>query len=98
MANTEHKQENPPSSDHGAPTITVTVFAPRVPDPKQFTWPKTMKVGDAAAAAAAEFGYQGGSPSFENEANVVLDRNKPLVAEGVKDGDKLELVDAGRGV
>ena len=91
-------QGHKPEHDHGPPTVTVTVFAPKIPDPKSFTWEKTMKVGDAAAAAAKAFGYEGGNPSFENEADVVLDRSKPLVAEGVRDGDKLELVDAGRGV
>lgn len=87
-----------PGADHGPPTITVKVFTPKDPSPKSFTWPKTMKVGDAAAEAAKAFGYEGGSPSFQNSAGVVLDRNKPLVAEGVSDGDELELVDAGGGV
>ncbi len=83
--------------DHAGPTITVTVFAPSQTEPKQFTWPKTMKVGDAAAAAAAAFGIDAESPTFQKGENV-LDRHKPLVAEGVKDGDELELVSAGGGV
>ncbi len=78
--------------------ITVTVYAPRAVEPKEFTWPKTKKVGEAAQEAAIAFGYEPSSPTFQNENEEVLDRNKPLVAEKVKDGDTLELVDSGGGV
>ena len=78
--------------------ITVTVFAPKSPDPKQFTWLKTMRVGEAAQAAAAAFGYQGGNPALQNQEGTVLDNQKTLVAAGVRDGDTLELVDHGGGV
>lgn len=78
--------------------FTVTVFAPRAVEPKEFTFPKTMKVGDAAREAATAFGYEGGNPTFQAEDGRVLDRQKPLVAEGVEDGDKLELTDIGGGV
>lgn len=92
----------PPSSDpkrpHGPPTVTVEVFAPRDPTSKSFTWPQSMKAGEAAAEAAAAFGYEGGTPTFQDAEGRVLDRNKPLVAAGVRDGDRLELVDAGGGV
>lgn len=84
--------------DHGPPTINVTVFAPGFTEPKQFTWPKTKKVGEAAAEAAAAFGITAESPTFQNQQDEILDRNKPLVAAGVRDGDKLELVSAGGGV
>ena len=77
--------------------ITVTVHAPRALEPKTFTWEKTMKVGDAAQEAALAFGYQAGSPTFQ-KGQQILDRNKPLVAEKIVDGDVLELVDAGGGV
>jgi hypothetical protein len=83
---------------HGPPTVTVTVFAPRATDPRTFTWPQTMKVGEAAAQAADAFGYRPGTPSFQDAAGEVLDRDKPLVAAGVRDGDELELVDVGGGV
>jgi hypothetical protein len=83
---------------HGAPTITVTVFAPRATEPRTYTWPKTTRVGDAAAEAAGDFGYAPGTPSFQNTAGEVLDRDKPLVAAGVRDSDELELVDVGGGV
>lgn len=79
-------------------TVTVTVFSPRTPDPKEFSWPKTMKVEDAAREAADAFGHQGGSPSLQNEEGDVLDRQKPFVAESVEDGDRLELVDVGGAV
>jgi hypothetical protein len=83
----------------GPPSVTVTVFAPRNADSREFTFPQTMKVAEAARQAADAVGYAaGGNPTFENADNEVLDRNKPLVAAGVRDGDKLELVDAGGGV
>jgi hypothetical protein len=78
--------------------MTVTVFAPRATDPRTFTWPQTMKIGEAAAQAADAFGYQPGTPSFHTAAGEVLDRDKPLIAAGVREGDELELVDVGGGV
>ncbi len=89
-----------PSGKHtGPPTITVTVTAPRDPDnPRSFAWPKTMKVEDAAAEAAAAFGYEPGTHTFTNTDGDALDRNKPLVTAGVEDGDELDLVDVGGGV
>ena len=90
------KNEKPPKPEKNE--ITVTVFAPKSPDPKQFTWLKTMRVGEAAQAAATAFGYQGGSPALQNQQGKVLDNKKPLVAEGVQDGDTLELIDSGGGV
>jgi len=82
----------------GPPTVTVNVYEPSSPDPRQFTWPKNMRVGDAADEAAKEFGVNAESPTFQNADEEVLDRNKPLVAEGVRDGDSLDLVSAGGGV
>ena len=52
--------------------------------------------GNAQQAAQA-FGYEGGSPTFQKGEDI-LDRNKPLVAEKIQDGDVLDLVDAGGGV
>ena len=86
------------TSQAAPPTITVTVHAPPVPDPKEFTWAKTTKVGVAADEAAAAFGLAAEEPSFQNTDGEVLDRAKPLVAEGVVDGDVLDLVSAGGGV
>lgn len=83
---------------HAGPTVTVTVFFPAATDPREFTWPKSKKVGEAATEAASAFGVTDGSPTFENSEDQVLDRNKPLVAAGVRTGDKLELVDVGGGV
>lgn len=79
-------------------TITVCVFSPTSPDPKEFTWPRSLRVGEAAAQAAAEFGHAPGNPTFRNADGDILDRDRPLVAAGVRDGDKLELVDVGGGV
>jgi hypothetical protein len=77
--------------------ITVTVRAPRALEPKQFTWNKTTKVAEAANEAAQSFGYAESTPTFQKGEDI-LDRNKPLGAEKVQDGDVLDLVDAGGGV
>jgi hypothetical protein len=99
METHEQAEKKPPHEDHGPPTITVVVFSPREPNPKTFTWLKTKLVGEAAAEAAASFGYPPGlTASFQNSAGDVLDRDKPLVAAGVRDGDSLEIVDVGGGV
>lgn len=82
----------------GAPTVTVMVHVPSQVDPKQYTWPKTLKVADAALQVAADFGIEAEAPTFQNTQDEVLDRQKPLVAAGVRDGDVLELVSAGGGV
>ena len=89
---------NKKEKHHGPPEITVTVYQPSEPDPKDFTWPKNKNIGEAADEAADEFGLSAEKPTFQNANDEVLDRNKPLVAEGVKDGDVLELVSAGGGV
>jgi len=78
--------------------VRVEVFVPSQVDGKSFTWLGDMLVSAAAAEAAAEFGIQGWTPSFQNDAKKVLDRNQSLLAQGVDSGDSLELVDAGGGV
>lgn len=86
------------NEEHGTPKLDVKVFSPREPDPKAFSWPKNMLVREAASEAAAAFGYpQGVTASFQKDG-VVLDRDKNLVAAGVRTGDVLELVDIGGGV
>ena len=77
--------------------ITVTLFAPRDPEGRPFTWSKHLTVGEAAAETAAAFGYAPGNPTLAKD-KVALDRAKQLVAAGVRDGDRLELVDTGGGV
>lgn len=88
--------------DRGGPDreLTLIVHAPRSPDPKTFTWPKTTKVGDAAREAATSFGYAGGNPGFQTLDTPArqLDNNKPLVAEHLADGSQLEITDTGGGV
>jgi hypothetical protein len=86
------------SQEQPGAEITVTVYAPSTPDPKQFTWQRSLRVGEAARIAADAFGHSGGNPTFRRENGDVLDRTKPLAAEGVRDGDVLEIVDAGGGV
>ena len=84
------------SKDH---SVSVYVFSPREPDPRLFEFDKTTKIGEAAAAAAKQFGYADGvTVTFAREDDTRLDRNKPLVAEGVREGDRLKIVDIGGGV
>lgn len=86
----------PPDTDKQ--TYDVLVFAPRDPsDRRPYSFSKHLLVGDAAAQAAPDFGYAGGQPTFAKEGTP-LDRTKQLVAEHVRDGDALEIVDGGGGV
>ncbi len=82
----------------GAGELTVEVFSPRVPQPKKFSWTKSLRVGEAADEAAKEFDYEAGNPTFQNKDGKVLDREKTLIEEGVRDFDRLELTDKGGGV
>jgi hypothetical protein len=84
----------------GKPVLNVIVHAPRSPDPKTFVWDINMKVADAAKEAAEAFGYVGGNPGLQTfgDGGEVLDPNKTLVAEKVKDGSELELTDRSGGV
>jgi len=84
--------------EHEKQDLKVKVFAPRDPsDIRDFTFNKHVTVGEAAAEVAPQFGYEGGQPTFAKDGTA-LDRNKQLVAEHVRDGDVLELLDAGGGV
>ena len=98
METSDTPQNKVKDPDSGA--LTLIIHAPRSPEPKRFTWPKTKKVGDAAKEAAAAFGYAGGNPGLQTLDNPprLLDSNKPLVAEHLKDGDELEITDTGGGV
>jgi hypothetical protein len=60
------------------------------------TEPWLMRTG--SSQAPYEFAHPTGTPSFANDENVVLDRDKSLAAEHVHDGDTLHLVDVGGGV
>jgi len=86
-------------NEHGH-EVTIIVFAPRSPHPKEFRWPESLKVGEAAREAATAFGYQAGNPGLQTEGNPprVLDNNKTLAEEHIHDGQKLELIDTGGGV
>jgi hypothetical protein len=77
--------------------IVVTVFAPRSPEPKHFTWDEDLTVQEAASEAADAFGYNAGSPGLQDE-DEVLDPDKTLEEAGVTHGDELELFDTGGGV
>jgi hypothetical protein len=78
--------------------LDVTVFAPRHPDPVKFSFPRDMTVGGAAMQVAEKFGYASGTPTLQNHKGEVLDRNKTLHDEHVRDRNILELVDVGAGV
>ena len=85
-------------NDKSDNSLTVEVFAPRSPEPKKFTWPKSLLVGAAADEAAKEFGYARGTPTFQNKEKLDLPRDKTLLESGVRDFDTLKLTDLGGGV
>jgi hypothetical protein len=78
--------------------LHVVVYAPRDPEPREFTFPASETVGQAAARAATEFGYAPSQFSFQTDSRDVLNRDLTLAAAGVRDGEKLTLVDVGGGV
>lgn len=84
--------------DTGRRSVVVIVFAPKDLESKRFRFRLDQTVGDAAKIAAGAFGYAAGTPSFQTEGGTVLDRNLTLAAAGVRNREKLELVDAGGGV
>lgn len=86
------------TKDDSKQTYEVQVFVPRNPgDRRPFSWSKHLTVGEAALAAAQEFGIQGGQPTLAKDGEP-LDRSKQLVAAGVRDGDVLEVIDSAGGV
>lgn len=95
---TSPHQDPAHAPDHDRQDLHVTVFAPRFPDePKHFDWSRHLLVSDAAAQAAAAFGYTGGTPGLSKHRHV-LDPTKTLHEAGVESGDELELLDKGGGV
>jgi hypothetical protein len=87
-----------PGEAAGRRAIVVIVFAPKDLEPKRFRFLTDETVGEAAQIAAGAFGYAAGTPSFQTEAGTVLERSLTLAAAGVRNREKLELVDAGGGV
>lgn len=78
--------------------VAVEIFPPRDPeDEREFTFDKHTTVGNAAQEAASAFGYPAGDYTLAKGRDS-LDRNKQLVAAGVREGDVLALVNAGGGV
>jgi len=66
--------------------------------PPKVSFEKTSKVGDAAMLAAIHLGYSPqGTYTFAYKGET-LDRNRPLVSYGLKDGDLVVLTDIGRAV
>ena len=79
-------------------TVLLVVHAPKEPEPKPFRFPYDESVADAATTAATAFKYAVGTPSFRTKDGTVLDRTMSLRAAGLRNGDKVDLVDAGGGV
>lgn len=82
---------------HGS-NLHLSIIAPREPKPRKMTFEKNTRVGEAAREAGRAFGYVGGNPTFQNAKDEILDRNKTLAGEHVRDGDTLRYVDVGGGV
>jgi len=67
-------------------------------DPPKISFPKTMKVSEAATQAATKLGFAAeGTYTFSFKGET-LDRQRPLVSYGLKDGDTVILTDIGRAV
>jgi hypothetical protein len=98
MDKVEEEQEK--DNAHDKKEITLIVNAPRAPEPKTFTWPKTMQVSEAATLAATAFGYSSTNAELQllGKKPRVLDAGKTLAAEHLKDGDELEETSTGGGV
>lgn len=79
-------------------SLTLTVYSPTDTKPKEFTWHRKTRVGEAADEAAASFGYANGTPSFQLEDGTVAERDRTLTSAHLKDGDVVEIVDVGGGV
>lgn len=90
------------NKDNDKQELMLRVFAPRATDPREFVWVKSMKVADAAQEAASKFGYTGTNVGLQllqpDGTARMLDGNKTLVAEHLKDGDELEISSTGGGV
>lgn len=86
------------ADEAGPKEITVRVFAPRVTEPKRFTWPVSKKVGEAAKEAAVAFGLTGGNPTLGNKEGQPYNRDQTLKEAHIHDHQELELLDAGGGV
>jgi hypothetical protein len=98
LMNTTARQDPDVAHDHDRRDLHVKVFAPRFPDePKHFDWNRCLLVSEAAAQAAAAFGYTGGTPGL-SKCRQVLDPTQDLQQAGVENGDELELLDTGGGV
>ena len=79
--------------------LHVIVVAPRDPEPKEFAFPPEEKVGQAANDAAAKFGYVTSNFSFQTvSAGPCSDGISRWRSAGVRDGEKLTIVDVGGGV
>jgi hypothetical protein len=83
---------------HQGHDLHLIVVAPRDPEPKEFAFPPEERVGQAANYAADKFGYATSNFSFQTEGGAVLGRDLTLAAAGVRDREKLTLVDVGGGV
>ncbi len=95
---TSTTQDQADQKHHEEKLLHVTVFSPRTPEPRHYTWEPSLLVGEAARQAATDFGHTGGTPGFQNREQRVLDNQKSLRAEGVRNGDQLELIDTTGGV
>ena len=78
--------------------IRVVVCLPSTPDPVRAEWREETLVGEAANRVAGSNGIDVRAPTFQTEADEVLDPNITLKAAGVECHDKLELVSFGGGV
>jgi hypothetical protein len=75
----------------------VEVIPPNNKKPKEFTWPLTLTIGEAATQAAAAFEYSGQNLTLSHGGKF-FPRTETLKAAHIHDGEKLDLISAGGGV
>lgn len=84
-------------------TLELKVRAPQSDpddDPREFSYNRGTKVGDAAEEAAQAYGFATDTQTwtFMLESEEVLDPNSTLASEDIEDDDTVTLTDFGRGV
>lgn len=80
-------------------SINVTIQTPQGNWNTDFL--KTMKISEIIQAIIDHFGFSSNGKyelKLDNDPNLVLDSNRPLVSYGVKDGDILVFIDFGQAV
>ncbi|MFC4874166.1 hypothetical protein [Negadavirga shengliensis] len=94
----EKKHENQKQNDN---EITLLIVVPTRTEPWEATFPKTSKISEVISAVIQQFGFASNGQyelKLDSDPNIELEPQRPLVSFGIKDGDKLILIDFGQAV